>query len=55
MEALAALAERHDLLVVSDEMYDPIVYDGRQAACFATLPGMGTGPSPSTASPRPTP
>ena len=40
LEALASLAERHDLLVVSDEMYDPIVYDGKQATCFATLPGM---------------
>lgn len=40
LEGLAALAERHDLLVVSDEVYDPIVYDGKRATCFATLPGM---------------
>jgi aminotransferase len=40
LEGLAALAERHDLLVVSDEVYDTIVYDGRKAIGFATLPGM---------------
>ncbi len=37
---LAALAEKHDLLVISDEVYDTIVYDGRKSVCFATLPGM---------------
>jgi methionine aminotransferase len=30
IEALAALCERHDLLVVSDEVYDALVYDGAQ-------------------------
>ena len=40
MEGFAALAERHDLLVISDEVYDTIVYDNREAVCFATLPGM---------------
>ncbi len=40
MEQFAALAERHNLLVISDEVYDTIVYDGRAATCFATLPGM---------------
>jgi aspartate/methionine/tyrosine aminotransferase len=37
---LAKIAERHDLLVISDEVYDSIVYDGRQATSFAGLPGM---------------
>ena len=36
----AALAERHNLLVVSDEVYDAIVYDGRSATAFASLPWM---------------
>ncbi|HWQ14647.1 MAG TPA: aminotransferase class I/II-fold pyridoxal phosphate-dependent enzyme [Roseiflexaceae bacterium] len=36
---LAALAERHDLLVFSDEIYDRLVY-GVEHTCFASLPGM---------------
>ncbi len=30
VERLAALAERHDLLVISDEVYEHIVFDGRR-------------------------
>ena len=37
---LAALADRHNLMVVSDEVYESIVYDGRSTVSFATLPGM---------------
>ncbi len=43
---IAALAEQHDLLVISDEIYDRLVYasmrDGAAAAhtCFPSLPGM---------------
>lgn len=37
---LAEFAEEHDLVVLSDEVYDSIVYDGREAVCFATLPGI---------------
>jgi aminotransferase len=36
---LAAIAERHDLLVFSDEIYDRLVY-GVAHTCFASLPGM---------------
>ena len=36
---IAALAERHDLLVFSDEIYDRLTY-GSQHTCFASLPGM---------------
>lgn len=36
---LAYLAERHDWLVVSDEIYDRLVY-GVEHTCFAALPGM---------------
>jgi aminotransferase len=39
MLEVAALAEKHDLLVVSDEIYDQLVY-GVQHVCFAALPGM---------------
>jgi aminotransferase len=38
--ALAGLAERRDLLVISDEIYDRLVYAGHQHVCFASLPGM---------------
>ncbi|MGQ9597997.1 MAG: aminotransferase class I/II-fold pyridoxal phosphate-dependent enzyme [Anaerolineae bacterium] len=37
--AIAQLAEQHDLLVISDEIYDRLVY-GIQHTCFASLPGM---------------
>jgi histidinol-phosphate/aromatic aminotransferase/cobyric acid decarboxylase-like protein len=36
---IARLAERHDLLVISDEIYDRLVY-GVEHTCFPTLPGM---------------
>jgi len=37
---LARLAEKHDLLVISDEIYDRLVYGGHTHTCFASLPGM---------------
>ncbi len=40
LQALADLAERHDLLVISDEIYDRLVYARHQHVCFASLPGM---------------
>ena len=39
LRAIAQLAERHDLLVISDEIYDRLVY-GVEHTCFAALPGM---------------
>ena len=36
---VARLAEEHDLLVISDEIYDRLVY-GVEHTCFAALPGM---------------
>ena len=36
---LAALADKHDLLVISDEIYDKLLYDNRSFTPFATLPG----------------
>lgn len=38
--AIARIAERHDLIVISDEIYDRLVYSGHQHVMFATLPGM---------------
>lgn len=39
LESIAALAEEHDLIVISDEIYDRLVY-GVEHVCFASLPGM---------------
>jgi aminotransferase len=36
---VAAVAERHDLIVIADEIYDRLVY-GVEHTCFASLPGM---------------
>ena len=36
---LARIAEEHDLIVISDEVYDRLVY-GVDHVCFAGLPGM---------------
>ena len=33
------MAEKHDLVVISDEIYDRLVY-GVPHVCFAALPGM---------------
>ena len=37
--ALADIAERHDLLVVSDEIYDRLVYGDHRHRAFSSLPG----------------
>jgi aminotransferase len=39
LQQVADLAERHDLVVISDEIYDQLVY-GIPHVCFAALPGM---------------
>jgi len=36
---VAQVAEKHDLLVISDEIYDRLVY-GIEHTCFPTFPGM---------------
>jgi aminotransferase len=36
---VAEIAQKHDLLVISDEIYDRLVY-GVEHTCFASLPGM---------------
>jgi aspartate/methionine/tyrosine aminotransferase len=40
MEGIARLAEKHDFLVVSDELYEKYIYDGAEHFSFARLPGM---------------
>ena len=39
MVDIAALAEEHDLLLISDEIYDRLVY-GTEHTCVPSLPGM---------------
>lgn len=39
MEKIAKVVEKHDLVVLSDELYDQFVFDGEHCV-FATLPGM---------------
>ncbi len=39
MEEIAAVVEKHDLIVISDEIYDRLVY-GAPHLSFASLPGM---------------
>ena len=36
---IARIAEKHDLIIISDELYDQLVY-GVQHVCFPSLPGM---------------
>ncbi len=39
LNEIAAVAKQHDLLVISDEIYDRLVY-GTEHVCFPSLPGM---------------
>jgi aminotransferase len=39
LEEIARVAQKHDILVISDEIYDRLVYDIKHV-CFASLPGM---------------
>jgi aspartate/methionine/tyrosine aminotransferase len=40
LETIAELCRRHDLLAITDEVYEHIVYDGRAHITLAALPGM---------------
>ena len=40
LAAIAAIACEHDLLVLTDEVYEHLVFDGRRHQPLATLPGM---------------
>lgn len=39
LDKIANVAEAHDLIVISDEVYDKLTYDGRHT-CFSSLNGM---------------
>lgn len=40
LETIAAIVERHDLYVITDEVYEHIVYAPNRHIYFSTLPGM---------------
>ncbi|PPQ65241.1 hypothetical protein CVT26_000218 [Gymnopilus dilepis] len=40
LEAIAAIAEEFNLLVMADEVYDCLVFDGKEHVRIANLPGM---------------
>lgn len=40
LDAIAALARRHDLWIIADEAYEDIVFDGAIHVSAASLPGM---------------
>jgi len=37
---IAEIAQRHDLLVISDEIYEKLLYDGAEHLSIGSLPGM---------------
>ncbi len=38
LEAIAAIAERHNLLLISDEAYEHVIFDGEQHVSLGSLP-----------------
>jgi aspartate/methionine/tyrosine aminotransferase len=40
LREIAEIVERHNLLVISDEVYESLTYDGHEHVSFASLPGM---------------
>lgn len=40
LEAIAPVIRRHDLMVISDEIYGELVYDGKMQVSFASIPDM---------------
>lgn len=39
-EAIVAVAQEHDIVVISDEIYEKIIYDGHEHLSLAAFPGM---------------
>jgi aminotransferase len=42
IRAIAEIAKRHDFLVISDEIYEKLLYDGAEHLSTGSLPGMGS-------------
>ncbi|MFI5449788.1 MAG: pyridoxal phosphate-dependent aminotransferase [Candidatus Bathyarchaeia archaeon] len=40
LEAISEIAVRHNLIVISDEIFEKMIYDGRKHVSIGSLPGM---------------
>lgn len=40
MNAIADICRKHDIIVITDEIYEHILYDGRKHICMASIDGM---------------
>src|SRR3954453_22062564 len=40
LEVVAEVAREHDLVVITDEVYEHLLFDGRRHVALGTLPGM---------------
>lgn len=40
MRQIAEIAVKHDILVISDDVYNTLLYDGAKNTCIAAFPGM---------------
>lgn len=40
LEKITEIAKKHDILVVSDDVYNTLLYDGAETPCIAAFPGM---------------
>jgi aminotransferase len=40
LRSIAAVCRQHDIMVLADEIYSELTYDGVQHVCLASLPGM---------------
>jgi aminotransferase len=40
LHAIAQVAQKHDILVISDEIYEKLLYDGAEQLSIGSLPGM---------------
>ena len=43
---ISSLAIEHDLMVITDEVYEHLIFDGREHVSMAGLPGMRERTSP---------
>ena len=40
LSAIAQLSQEKDIFVISDELYEDIIFDGKEHVCIASFPGM---------------
>ena len=54
IKAIGDWAVKHDLIVISDELYAHLTYGGKRTPCSPPSRNSATAPSFSTATPKPT-